>query len=220
MTGVQLFTYTQRRLAESGSAFTVDSDRSAELYDYITEGRDWILESMALAAPVTVRQLVTLEVDVTNSSLYNFPTATKDPFRCIEIRDVSTRKPMRPAQTLDFDGGEYVWVSLRQVRLAEFVSPTGGLEGYFILHNGDITSATTEANIGAPTTMHRAIGKAAALLALTQNEASDGRAALAVLMAELDKLERIYGEYDMQGGLSLREALMQSTGDVYGDTLN
>lgn len=217
MTGAELLIYVKRRLGEDG--LTVEAGYDDELYDYITEGRDWLVQDLALSAPVTVRQLVTLEEDGTDDRLWNFPSGTKDPLRSLVVRAVNTREPLTPAGTLDVDNGDYEWITPRQLRLAESVNPPGGVEGYFILQRAAIGAATTEDAVGLIVPFHRAIGKAAVVLALTADEESDARNAMGLLQRELDSLARIYGEYDARGGLALREALMQGIGQHLGDTL-
>ena len=217
MTGAQLAAYVQRRLAEYG--LDVEASRTAEIYDAITEGRDMVIQALALAAPLVVQQLVTLEVDAVDDRLYSLPAATPDPLRVVEVRPVETGIPLELSQTLNSDGADYVWVSPRELRLADHAAAPGGLEGLFVLHAPDVDAATAEADIGAPTPTHRAIGKAAAVLLLSANEESDARLAMGLLQRELDALERIYGEYDMGTGSSLRAAMLASYGEIYGDMI-
>lgn len=217
MTGVQLLAYLKRRLAEAG--LSVDAERDAELYDNLTEGRDELLQALSLAAPVVVRTTITLEVDPADDRIYSFAAAATDPYRVIEVRDKETREPLTPAATLDVDGGDYAWESIRKLRLAEHVSVSNGVEVVYVPAAADITAATTEAQVGLPVTCHRAIGKFAAVLALTADEESDATNAKALFDRELEKLERVYGEFDASGGFSLREALMESAGNLMNDTL-
>lgn len=217
MTGVQLLSYLKRRLAEAG--LTVDAERDAELYDALTEGRDELLQAFSLAAPIVVKTTITLEVDGTDDRIYRFAAAAKDPYRVIEVRDKETREPLTPAATLDVDGGDYAWDSLRQLRIAEHVGVAKGIEVVYVAAAADITSATTEAGVGLPVTCHRAVGKFAAVLALTADEESDATNAKELFDRELEKLERVYGEYDASGGLALREAIMESAGNLFNDSL-
>ncbi len=217
MTGVQLLAYLKRRLAEAN--LTVEADRDAELYDCLTEGRDELLQSFALCAPVVVRQIVAMVVDDTNSHIYNLPDDTRDPLRVIELREKTTREPYSPAAQLDQDNGEYEWISPRSVRFAENADPGDGIEVVLVPHGADIDADSDEADIGLPTPCHRAIGKYAAMLALTADEESDAKVAMGLYERELEKLERLYGDFDMNGGLALREAFMGSLGAQYGNTL-
>lgn len=217
MDGAGLQTYLQRRLAESG--LNLESGRVAELYDYLTEGRDALLQAFALSCPVVVQQFVTLVVDAVDAQVYRFPAATPDPLRIIMVREKETRSPLTPAATIDFDGGEYVWENLRQLRLAVSASPGAGLEAIYVPSGADITATTTALQVGLPVTCHRAIGKYAAVLALTADEESDATNAMGLFQREMDVLEKMYGDYDASTGFSLREAIMGSAGELFNDSL-
>jgi hypothetical protein len=217
MTGVQLLAYLKRRLAEAG--LTVTAERDDELYDNLTEGRDELLQAFSLAAPVVVKTTITLEVDPADDRIYNFAAAAKDPYRVLEVRDKESHEPLTPAATLNVDGGDYAWDSIRRLWLAEHVGVAEGVEVVYVPAGVAIDAATTEAQVGLPTTCHRAVGKFAAVLALTADEESDAKNATALYQRELEKLERIYGEFDASGGFSLREALMESAGNLMNDTL-
>jgi hypothetical protein len=217
VTGAQLLTYTKRRLAENG--LTVPAERELELYDYITEGRDEVKRRLAMAAPVAVKITLTLEVDVADDRVYRFPIAAKDPLRVIEVRDKQYRVPLDPAATLDCDTGDYEWLSARELRLAEGVDVGQGVEIVYVAQEGAIAAGTAEADIGAPVPTHRAIGKLAAVLALTADEESDATTAMGLYEREMTQLEQMYGDFDANGGEALRAALMESAGDLFGDTL-
>lgn len=217
MDGPGLQTYLQRRLAEAG--LNLEAGRVNELYDYLTEGRDALLQAFALTAPVVVQQLATLVVDPVDDRVYRFPAGTPDPFRVLLVRELETRAPYTPAATIDFDGGEYVWETLTQLRLSEHADPGTGLQVIYVPSQPDITAATTQAQVGLPVTCHRAIGKYAAVLALTADEESDATNAMGLFQREMDVLERMYGDYDASTGFSLREALMGSAGELFNDTL-
>lgn len=216
MTGAQLHDYVARRLGEKG--LTVEPSREGDIYDALTEGRDWIAQTFALAAPVVVQTPVTLEVDGGDDRVYTVPAATKDPLRCVSLEQTETTEPLTPSLNLNQGGGDYRWETTRQLRLADDFEPAGNLRGFFVLQAGDIAAGTTEPQVGLPVPCHRAIGKAAVVLLLTQDEESDARVALTLLQAELDRLERIYGEYDLNPG-ALREALLASAGALYGDLI-
>jgi hypothetical protein len=217
MTGAQLLTYVKRRLAENG--LTVPAERDAELLDLITEGRDALLVAFALCAPVVVRQTITLETDGANDRLRNFPAATKDPFRVLAVKDASTGEELTPSASLNNDSGQYAWNNIRQLRLNEDVQPEGAVEIDVVLAGVDIVSGTAEAAIGLPTTCHRAIGKMAAVLAMTADEQSDASNAKRLFSSELERLEALYGDYDQSSGQALGPALMAAIGQHYGDTL-
>lgn len=212
MTGVQLLQYLQRRLAETNLA--LEADRVNELYDYLTEGRNELLQAFSLAAPVVVRQVVTMTVDLVDTRQWNLPVGTPDPYRVLLLRELTTGEPFDPSQTLDVDNGDYEWLNLRSIRLSADADPGDGVVAVYVPSATDITAATTEAQVGLPTTCHRAIGKFAAVLALTADEESDAKNAMALFEREMDKLERMYSDYDMSGGFSLRAAIMESTGSL------
>jgi hypothetical protein len=216
VTGAQFLTYMKRRLAEQG--LTVDAERDNELLDYATEGRDGILQVFAEAAPVVVKQIVSFDPPV--GVLYSLPAGTKDPYRALCVRDAGTGRELDPSSSIQNDAGEYVWRTLRQLQLADWVSLEGALEAEMVLHAGAIDSATAEAAIGLPTTCHRAAAKLGVVLALTADEQSDATNAMGLFQREMEILERLYGEYDGNGGLALRNALMKSLGTAYGDSLS
>lgn len=218
MTGAALHAYVVRRLAEND--VTVHADRADELYDYITEGRDELVQAFVLAAPVVVRSAVTLEEDGSDDRVWSFPAATADPLRIISVHPVNyPGRRLQPAANLNEDNGEYVWDSVRDLRLADGIEPTGGVQVHAVLQGADIDVDTAEADIGLPTPCHRAIGKYAVVLALTANEKSDARGAMGLYSRELDKLERIYGEFDEAGGAALREVLLAGLADSVGENI-
>jgi len=99
--------------------------------------------------------------------------------------------------------------------------PGGNVEAFMVVAQPAIDATTTEAAIGLPVTCHRAVGKYAAVLALsTPGQKRDPTNAMKLYERELDQLERIYGEFDTNAGFSLREALMESASAEYGDTFN
>lgn len=220
MTGAQLLTYLKRRLAEQG--LTLEADRVDELYDYLTEGRDELLSTFALAAPIVVQStpIALVQVDAVNDpTLWKIPDATKDLLRVITVREKESKELFAGSGAIDQDAGDYEWVTTRQLRLSESADAGAGIEVIVVPHQGDIVAGTTEANIGLPTPCHRAIGKYAAVLALTADEESDATSALGLFSRELDKLERIYGDFDAMGGATLRSIFMQSIGSLSGDTI-
>ena len=221
MNGAQLLTYVKRRLRLEGVTIEANSAEENTLFDYLTEGRDTLLQVFAKRAPILVQELVTLQVDPVDTRIYTLPTATADPLACISLRAVTTRDPLLPsAETmLDTDAGEYEWLSPRRVRLAEHVDPPGGLEGYFVLTKPDITAATPEAQVGVPGPTHRCLGKFAALLHLTADEESDATNAEKLFTQELDRLIKLYAQFDRHGGEALRQAFLSAYGDWMADSL-
>lgn len=220
MNGAQLQTYVLRRLAEEG--LTLEANRTNELYDYITEGRDELLAAFALAAPVVVQAapIALVQVDpIADPKLWKLPDVTKDLFRIIAVREIESKELFTLSQILNQDAGDYEWVTLRQLRLSESSDQGAGIEVIVVPHQGVIDNTTTEPNIGLPTPCHRAIGKFAAVLALTADEESDATNAMGLYTRELDRLERIYGDYDSMGGASLRGMFMWSLGALSGDSI-
>ncbi|MFL5912766.1 MAG: hypothetical protein ACJ768_19645 [Gaiellaceae bacterium] len=207
----------RRRLAENG--LTADDERELELLDYATEGRDGVLQALAAAAPLVVQQLVTLQVDAENDRRWQLPDVTRDPLRVLCLRDASTGRELEPSSSIDNDNGDYVWRSTRLVQLAKCVTLEGSLEGDFVLHPGQITDSTDEGGIGLPTPCHRAAAKLGVVLALTADEQSDASIAAGLFQRELDVLEKLYGQFDDNGGFALRNAILQSLGNAYGDML-
>jgi hypothetical protein len=218
--GLALQTYVLRRLAEEGLA--LEANRTNELYDYITEGRDELLASFALAAPIVVQSapIALVQVDAINDPrLWKIPDLTKDLLRVITVRETESKERFSPSGGIEQDAGDYEWVTTRQLRFSESADPGSGIEIIVVPHQADITAATTEALIGLPTPCHRAIGKYAAVLALTADEESDATNALGLFSRELDRLERIYGDFDAMGGAALRSIFMESIGQLSGDTI-
>lgn len=217
MTGAQLLTYVKRRLAENG--LTLETDRDAELYDYLTDGRDDVLQELALDAQAAVKETVTMELVTAIPPVWKLPDATLDPMRILEIRDAGTGVPLNPSSSLNNDGGHYRINSLRQVQLADAVGLSGSLECDVVVAKVAITSASTEAQIGLPTPCHRAVGLCAAVLALTADEESDARTATALYSRSLERLKQLYGDFDANSGMALREAMLGSEGDIHGDMI-
>lgn len=221
MTGAELLTYMKRRLRLVGVTIAPASEDENALMDAATEGRDTLRQIFAQRAPVLVREFVTLEQDVTTRELFNFPAATKDPLKVLNIRPITTRDSLIPSAEdgLDSDGGEYEWLSLRQVRLSEHTVPPGGLEISVVLFKDPLTTATAEAAVGVPVPCHRAIGKYGALLYATADEDTDGSILEKQFLQEVDRLIKLYAQYDRNGGAGLRQAMLQAFGEWQGDTL-
>ena len=217
MTGLQLYALLRRRLAEAG--VTVAAEREAELYDSLTAARDRLKMAFADAAPIVVRENVTLEEDGADDRLHAFPAATNDPLQVLEVRELTTREKFDASGHLNHDGGEYSWENTRQLRLADEADSGDGVEVVAVLMGDDISSATTEAQVGLPTPCHRAIAYGAAVLALTVDEESDAGVAAKLYQAELELLVNIYSSFDRQGGGALRAAFMQTLGAQYSDTI-
>ena len=220
MTGAQLIAYVKRRLGISNLAAIEQGGPFGDtaIEDALSEGRDALLQLFADLAPLVVQALVTLEAQA-DGRTYLLPAATKDPYRVLGVRAKTTLELLEPANELDQDNGEYEWRDTRTLYLAEHVNPPGGLEAFLVVHRAEIDSTTAEADIGLPTTCHRALGKYAAWLILTADEKSDATQAERALAKELARLESIYSDYDADAGLALREALLKTEGEVHSDML-
>jgi hypothetical protein len=218
MTGLQLYTYLQRRLGIAD--VPQDQWSEAELYDYLTEARDEVVQRLSLAAPLFVAEWVTLELVPGETKIYRIPEATADPLRCLILRGSSTKAAITPSAELDSDLGQYEWRSLRTLELATGVrlSSNDSLEGYFILHRGPIDDETTEAGVALPTTFHRAVGKFAAILALTTDEDAAPSAAIAAYESEMSRLELVASEYDGSAGFAFRESFLMNYGRQHPET--
>lgn len=218
MTGSQLIAYLQRRLGEDGMA--VPSGRTTQLEDALTEARDDLVQVFAEAAPIVVRSIITLVVNGSNDRLYDWPGGgVKDPYTVLFVRSVTNQEELTPAARINEDEGSYIWRNIKQLEIADGVEPPGGIELGVVLHQGDITSATTEVAIGLPTTCHRAIGKGAHVLLATADDQNDESGPLKVFGRELKRLVSIYGGYDANGGEALRHAILASYGQLFGDML-
>jgi len=214
VTTAELIAFLKLRLGLVGS---ISDERVAgnELA-FLTDARNEIRSRLALAAPMAVVDLVTLEQDVTVKERWKFPAATLDPLYLSRPREVTTRQPMNPANKLDYDHGLYIWETPRQLRVTTGWTPTGGLELDAVLMKPDLVN---NGAIDLPTPCHRAIGLGAVKLVLMVNEDSDARSAEKIYEAEMDRLERIYSQLDEARGMELREALLESTGRALGETI-
>lgn len=217
MSGPELLTYVKRRLALENLASEQWTD--AVLYDCITEGRDKVLEWFALSAPVAVQELITLDTDPVDDRRRTVPAATKDPIRVLEVRAKTTLEPLTPSGRLNQDGGDYVWLDPRTLVLADNVEPEGGVEILAVTMKPAIDQTTTEAAVGLPVQAHRALGKYAAVLALTMDEETDAALATALLQRELEQLGRLYAEFDAEGGAALRQLMLANYASWMGDML-
>lgn len=221
MDGAALLLYMKRRLRLVGVNIPAASEEENALMDYATEGRDAMRQVFAQRAAILVKELVTMQVDAVDSHIYRFPVATKDPLKVLNARDVTDRDRLIPSaeQLLDSDGGEYEWQDIRSVRIAQNVTPAGGLEVWAVLFKDPITTATTEANIGVPLPCHRAVGKYGALLYVTADEDADGSILEKQFLQEIDRLIKLYAQFDNNAGEGLRQAFLAAMGEWQGDSL-
>lgn len=222
MTGAALLTYMKRRLRLVGVNIPAAGEEENALMDYCTEGRDTLRQVFAQRAPVLVQEYLTLEVDVVDNRIYRLPVATLDPLKIVNVRGITMRDRLTPsAQTmLDDDGGQYEVLNLRTIRIGEHANPVGGLEAQVVLAQAPITTATAEAAIGVPTTCHRAIGKYGALLYATADEDTDGSVLEKQFLQEVDRLIKLYAQYDNNAGEGLRQAMLAAYGEWHGDSLS
>lgn len=215
MDGVAALTYLNRRLAEAG--LDVGEERTAELYDAITEGRDEVLTTLALVAPdLFATKTVALEVDVDDTSVRDIPDAEPDPVRVVSVR-ASTGRDLVPSLSPDFDSGEYVWISPRSIKVVRGFA--GDITVRYVPAGGEIdeTTADTAAAWSLPRNCHRAAVKQAAVIALTADEESDARIAMALYTREIERLERLYGDYDTNQGAGLRVGSLASFSLLHDD---
>lgn len=221
MNGAALLTYMKRRLRLVGLNIPAASEDENALMDYATEGRDTLLQVFAQRAPILVREYVTLEVDGVDPQIFRLPVATKDPLKLLNLRGKTNRDRLDPsAETmLDEDGGNYEWLDIRTLRIGEHVTPVGGLEGWFVLSKDAITTASTEAAIGTPAPTHRAIGKYGAMLYATADEDADGTILEKQFLQEIDRLIKLYAQFDNNAGEGLRQAMLAAYGSWQGDSI-
>lgn len=221
MNGQALLTYMKRRLRLVGVNIPAASEEENALMDYATEGRDTLLEVFAQRAPILVREFVTLVVDPTDSHIYRLPVATKDPLKLLNLRGKDNRDRFNPSADtmLDSDGGQYEVLDIRTVRIGEHVTPLGGLEAAIVLVKDAITTATAEAAIGVPIPTHRALGKYGALLYATADEDADGSILEKQYLQEIDRLIKLYAQFDNNAGEGLRQAMLAAYGEWQGDSL-
>ncbi len=218
MTGAQLVAFVKQRLGIAG--LTLDERYStAAIEDALTEARDEVIERLTLAAPIGVQSSVALDLDVADDRHYTIPTATTGPYRVLAVMETDTGEVLTPSTALNQDGGHYAWTTPRDLYLADDVSPSGGLTVTLVATGAAITSASTEAQVGAPVTAHRALGHKAAVLCLMIDEQSDARGETLLYEQAMDRLERLYEQYDEQGASAMRTALLSNYGDLMGDML-
>lgn len=217
MTGARLAEFIKQRVGAAGIPDERLNDVT-ELYNYATWARNAIRRRLALDAPVAVRELLALEQDPADRSVFQFPAAAKDPLRVLLVREAATRQPLRPR--LDERGlGRYEWVNTRKLRYAEDRSPSGGLEVYYVPVADPITQQTAEADMGLPVPCHEAIGFGAAVLWLTANEESDARSELELFRFEMDQLLELYAEFDPNEGMAVLDGMLVEYGEHFGDML-
>lgn len=221
MTGAQLLTYMKRRLRLVGMNIPAASEEENALMDYATEGRDTLREVFAQRAAILVREYVTLEVDGTDDRIFRLPVATKDPLKLLNVRSPAHRDRLTPSAftMLDDDGGQYDPIDIRTIRIGEHVNPEGGLEACVVLLKDPITTATSEAGIGLPTPAHRAIGKCGAYLYATADEDADGSGLKRDFLEEVDRLIKLFAQYDNNAGEGLRQAMLAAYGEWQGDSI-
>lgn len=215
MTGAELLDYLKRRLAEGG--LTVSDERTAELFGHLSEARDTLKGELADVAPNVLGSWVTLEVS--DTTLFSLPTATGDPVRVYELRDVESKIPFDKTVNMDNDLGDYQPEGLRSWRFNQDTDTAAGVQALVVVEGAPIDADTAAADIGLPTTCHRAIGKLAAVLALTVDEESDASQAKILYENEKEKLTDRFGEMESASGEALRHSLMKSIGEQYGDMI-
>lgn len=217
MTGEELLRYLERRL---GVDTIPDDDLGPEeLYDYLTEARDEVRRRLSLAAPRLQLTTVALE-QVGTTQEYQFPAATLDPLAVESVRVLPSQQRLRPSSSINQDGGDYQWLTVRRLVLGDHVDVGTGLECEATLDLPAISSVTASSEVGIPTWAHKAIPKLAAILAETKDGRSDARVAIDLYEREMSQLEDRLASFDGQGGSELREAMLASYGSQHGDTLS
>lgn len=220
MNGPEALRYVLRRLALEGLNDPELDD--PELYDYITEGRDHMLLELALCSfPGSITEQELEEVSpATAPHTYKIPDASPSAIRVFELMETNTFSTLEPMATHD-DLGEYRWLTRKIVQLASGLNPEGGLTLRYMAEGVGITQDTldTDAAWGIPTFSHRSACKYAAYLALTANEETDGKNAEKQFYRELDRIQRIAGEFDAVGGLAFRKAFLAGEGQRSADSI-
>lgn len=218
MNGPAALRYVLRRLALEGLNDPEQDD--AELYDYIGEGRDYVLIELALTFyPGTYsRSNLTLD-SAADPPTYSF-AAAELPIRVIELYEIDTFSPLTPMVTHD-DLGEYRWVTRQKLETQTGLTPAGGIAAVWVPEGVDIDEDTDDLDAawGIPTFAHRAACKYAAYLSLTANEETDGKNAEKQFERDMDRVLRIASEFDAAGGLAARFAFLQGQGQRDADTL-
>ena len=210
-TGADALAYLKRLLAIEN--ITQDNWDSPALYDFLSEGRDMVMQTLSMAAPVTVRTFETM----TDNGDDTFTLGT-DPYRILELRHKTTKLPMVPSSALDQDTGDYEWIDPRNVRVSAGLTPTGGIEAIYVPAQAAM-AANTAANLwGIPQTCHRLACKGAALIALGTDEDFDPTNIIGLFQNELSKIEVIYSEFDAMAGLGMREAFLHMYGEWMADS--
>jgi hypothetical protein len=219
--GEALLTFLKRRLAENG--LTLGEAREGTLLDALTEGRDVVQGILALVAPELFASDLTLELDDADLNQYKFADEAADAVRTVGVflSCSGTLRMLTPSAQLNRDLGEYAWTSPRTLRLNRGISlgATDSLVVRVIPHGEPIEDDTPADEIGLPAPCHRAIGLQAAVAVLTIDEESDAAAAEKRFAREMERLEQLYGSYDVNDGMKLRHAMLASAADEFGDML-
>lgn len=229
--GTDLLQRVKYRLAEA-TGVSVEAGRDAELYNALTEARDDIRQRLAIDAPLAVQALpLVLEQDLTDPNIWNFPTAAPDYERIITVRPEPTgtqwynmRRPLDPAVTLGFDGGQYEWLTPRSLKLNPRyriqAGASGGIEVIGVpFWTTAVTNATTASTIGLPQPTWQALTYLAAALALSADEETNPALAMGMAEKGIKRLESLYGDYDTASGMAAHHGLMASLQAQWGDML-
>jgi hypothetical protein len=218
--GPQALRYVLRRLALEGLSDPELDD--PELYDYITEGRDYIATELAMCGFMGLAISVLLTEDSTKDppELYIDTTSNPLPLRVLEIQEAASLTPLDPMATHD-DLGNYRFLERGRIQLADGINPEGGVNMVYMPEGVDIDADTldTDAAWRLPTFCHRAACKYAAYLALTANEETDGKNAEKQFYRDMDRIQRLVSEFDAAGGIAFRKMFLASEGQRSADTL-
>jgi len=229
--GTDLLLRTKYRLAEA-TGVSVETGREAELYNALTEARDDIRQRLAIDAPLAVQALpLVLEQDLTDPNIWSWPSAAPDYERVITVRPQPSsyrwehqRRPLDPAVTLGFDGGQYEWLTPRSLRLnPRYRIPAGATGGIEVIGvpfwTTAVTSATTAATVGLPQPTWQSLTYMAAALVLSADEETNPAMALGMAEKGIKRLESLYGDYDTASGMAAHHGFMASVQAQWGDML-
>ena len=214
MTGAQALAKLERRLGLH--AVTDERYDPPFLFDALSEARDKIVRVFAQGAPIVVQKATTLDAVGTPDTDYEIPSAERDPYRILEVRSVTNAIPLRPSLNTD-DAGDYMWITLRILRISTGVTPPGGPEIVWVPSWADINEDTTAAQIGLPSTCHMAVVKGAVVEVLSTDAEVDIKEPFGQFQMELQDLENTYAEFDALGGIGMREAFLATYGQWLGD---
>lgn len=217
--GTDMLAALQRAVGEAGLA--MEAGRTSDLYGFLTDGRDDLVQDLALAAPYAMPLVVALEEVTADPPVWGLPAAAAEPLRALAVRDSENGRELDPSASLNMDDGEYVWTSTRTIGLASHARVRGTPELVYIPAGAAAVDATTtQATLGLPQPCNIGVVRRAAMLALMADEESDATNATKLYNETLARLENLYGGFDLNDGLKMRHALMATLGRYAGDMID